>query len=84
MDSFFCRAGGRIGVWNIETPMLIHYGELTNDEFFVTEKAAREGIKIINTSVTEPIVMLKHFAENPELATIKNKLKRNICFLGAP
>ena len=41
--------------------------ELTNDEFFVTEKAAKEGIKITNTSSTEPIVMLKHFAENPEL-----------------
>lgn len=43
------------------------YGELTNDEFFVTEKAASKGIKITNTSATEPIVMLKHFAENPEL-----------------
>jgi len=42
-------------------------GELTNDEFFVTEKAAKEGIVITNTSTTEPIVMLKHFAENPEL-----------------
>ena len=54
-------------VRNIETPTLIRYGELTNDEFFVTEKAAKEGITITNTSQTEPIVMLKHFAENPEL-----------------
>lgn len=58
---------GMFGNWEIETPTLIHYGELTNDEFFVTEKAAKGGIKIINTSSTEPIVMLKHFAENPEL-----------------
>ena len=29
--------------------------------------AAKEGITITNTSTTEPIVMLKHFAENPEL-----------------
>lgn len=58
---------GTFGAWNIETPTLIHYGELTNDEFFVTEKAAKEGITITNTSATEPIVMLKHFAENPEL-----------------
>ena len=58
---------GKFGVWEIETPTLIHYGELTNDEFFVTEKAAKEGITITNTSTTEPIVMLKHFAENPEL-----------------
>ncbi len=58
---------GKFGNWNIETPTLIRYGELTNDEFFVTEKAAKEGITITNTSDTEPLVMLKHFAENPEL-----------------
>ena len=58
---------GKFGEWDIETPTLIRYGELTNDEFFVTEKAAKEGITITNTSQTEPIVMLKHFAENPEL-----------------
>jgi len=58
---------GTFGVWNMETPTLIRYGELTLDEFFVTEKAAKDGIKIANTSTTEPIVMLKHFAQNPEL-----------------
>ena len=58
---------GTFGQWNIETPTLIRYGELTNDEFFVTEKAAKDGIVIVNTSETEPVVMLKHFAENPEL-----------------
>ena len=58
---------GKMGVWDIATPTLIRYGELTNDEFFVTESAAKEGVTITNTSATEPIVMLKHFAENPEL-----------------
>ncbi len=58
---------GKFGVWDISTPTLIRYGELTNDEFFVTEKAALEGITITNNSKTEPLVMLKHFAENPEL-----------------
>ena len=58
---------GTCGVWEIETPTLIRYGELTNDEFFVTEAAAKAGVTITNTSKTEPIVMLKHFAENPEL-----------------
>ncbi|MBQ9862255.1 MAG: hypothetical protein IJO75_08380 [Clostridia bacterium] len=58
---------GRFGVWEMETPTLIRYGELTNDEFFVTRNAAVEGVTITNTSQTEPIVMLKHFAENPEL-----------------
>ena len=58
---------GHFGAWEIETPTLIRYGELTNDEFFVTETAAKNGIRITNTSNTEPIVMLKHFAKNPEL-----------------
>ena len=58
---------GKMGVWDIETPTLIRYGELTNDEFFVSEKAAKNGVRITNTSKTEPIVMLKHFSENPEL-----------------
>lgn len=58
---------GRFGQWKLETPSLIHLGELTNDEFFVTERAAKEGVEIINESSTENIVILKHFAENPEL-----------------
>jgi hypothetical protein len=59
---------GKMGVWDIETPSLIRYGQLTNDEFFITEKAAMEGVKITNESTTDPIVMLKHFGpENPDL-----------------
>ena len=59
---------GKMGVWNVETPALIRYGQLTNDEFFVTEKAAKEGVTITNYSSTDPIVMLKHFGpNNPDL-----------------
>ena len=59
---------GRMGVWDIETPSLIRYGQLTNDEFFVTEEAARAGVTIVNPSDSDPIVMLKHFGpDNPDL-----------------
>ena len=59
---------GKMGVWDIETPALIRYGQLTNDEFFVSEQAAKEGVTITNTSDTDPIVMLKHFGPaNPDL-----------------
>ncbi|WP_080240353.1 cupin domain-containing protein [Spirosoma rigui] len=59
---------GKMGVWDIETPALIRYGQLTNDEFFVSEKAALEGVTIVNPSTTDPIVMLKHFGpNNPDL-----------------
>jgi hypothetical protein len=58
---------GTMGVWDIETPLLIRFGELTRDEYFVSEQAAIEGVKIRNLSKTDPIVMLKHFGpENPE------------------
>lgn len=52
---------GKMGEWEIETPSQIRYGQLTYDEFFITEETARNGVKIINHSLTEPIVMLKHF-----------------------
>ncbi|MGV3502733.1 MAG: class I mannose-6-phosphate isomerase [Adhaeribacter sp.] len=59
---------GKMGVWDIETPAMIRYGQLTNDEFFVSEKAAKEGVTIVNPSSTDPIVMLKHFGPgNPDL-----------------
>lgn len=59
---------GRMGVWDIETPALIRYGQLTYDEYFVSEKAASAGVKITNHSKTDPIVMLKHFGpDNPDL-----------------
>jgi len=60
---------GRMGAWEVDTPTLIRYGQLTSDEFFVTEAAAREGVVISNPSKTDPMVMLKHFGpDNPELA----------------
>jgi hypothetical protein len=59
---------GKFGVWDIETPSLIRYGQLTCDEYFVSEKAAKEGVKITNPSKTDPIVLLKHFGPgNPDL-----------------
>lgn len=59
---------GKMGVWDIETPSLIRYGQLTNDEFFITEQAAVEGVTISNHSSCDPIVMLKHFGpSNPDL-----------------
>lgn len=57
---------GTMGIWPIETPTLIRFGQLTHDEYFVSYAAAREGVIIHNPSTTDPIVMLKHFGPNPE------------------
>jgi hypothetical protein len=52
---------GRFGKLNIGSPTLIRFGEMTDDEFFVTVQAARDGVPITNLSASEPLVMLKHF-----------------------
>jgi hypothetical protein len=59
---------GKMGVWDIETPAMIRFGQLTRDEYFISEKVAREGVVISNASKSEPLVMLKHFGpDNPDL-----------------
>ena len=59
---------GSMGVWDIESPALIRFGQLTYDEFFVSESAAKSGIVIANPSKADPLVMLKHFGpDNPDL-----------------
>ena len=59
---------GTLGTWQIESPSLIRYGQQTSDEFYVSEAAAIEGVRIENPSATDPLVMLKHFGpENPDL-----------------
>ena len=59
---------GTFGAWQIDTPTMIRFGQLTSDEFFVTEEAAKAGVQIANPSDTDPIVMLKHFGPgNPDL-----------------
>lgn len=61
------QGNGKMGMHQISTPSMIRYGELTKDEYFVSEEAAKEGVVITNYSDIEPLVMLKHFAENPDL-----------------
>ncbi|MGI6375750.1 MAG: hypothetical protein ACOX3S_07045 [Anaerolineae bacterium] len=57
---------GQLGVWPVESPALIRFGQLTNDEFFVTATAANEGVTFSNPSNADSLVILRHFAENPE------------------
>jgi hypothetical protein len=63
---------GMIGKHVAETPSLIRYGQMTQDEFFVTADAAKQGVVIQNKSATENLVMLKHFGPgNPDAPTKK-------------
>jgi hypothetical protein len=58
---------GRLGAWDAEAAGMLRFGQLSGDEYFVGEKTARDGVRIINASPWEPLVMLKHFGpNNPE------------------
>jgi hypothetical protein len=63
---------GRIGVHDVSTPSLIRYGQMTEDELFVTADAARSGVRIENRSETDPLVILKHFGpRNPDAEPLR-------------
>jgi len=53
---------GSFGPHPAAAATLIRFGRLTEDEFFVSEDAARRGVRITNHSTVEPLVLLKHFA----------------------
>jgi len=57
---------GRIGEYACETPTMLRFGQLSSDEFFVSEEAATRGVVISNESLWEPLVILKHFPANEE------------------
>jgi hypothetical protein len=65
---------GRFGEFPISAPSMIRYGQMTEDEFFVTMKAAAEGVAITNLSSTEPLVILKHFNPgNPDMPRLNKQ-----------
>jgi hypothetical protein len=54
------QGSGRIGKLSLQTPAMIRFGELTEDEVFVTHDAARQGVVFENTG-REPLVTLRYF-----------------------
>jgi hypothetical protein len=59
---------GRINGLPLNSPKLIRFNELTEDEYFCTEDGAKEGIVFENLSETEPLVTLRYFGPetNPD------------------
>jgi hypothetical protein len=55
------QGSGKINGLRLNSPNLIRFTELTEDEFFCTEDGARQGITFENTSQTEPLVCLRYF-----------------------
>jgi hypothetical protein len=54
------QGSGWIDKKRLQTPAMIRYGELTEDEVFVSYEAARKGVVFDNTG-SEPLVTLRYF-----------------------
>ena len=63
---------GTIGHHHVSTPAMIRFGEMTEDELFVTADVAAAGVRIENLSESEPLVILKHFGPgNPDAEGVR-------------
>src|SRR5262249_24339327 len=54
------QGGGRMGKLNLQTHAMIHFGQETEDEVFITHTAAAAGVEVENTG-SEPLVGLRYF-----------------------
>lgn len=52
---------GKFGDYKCSTPSLLRFGQMSEDEYFVSYDRASKGVKIENHSSYEPLVILKHF-----------------------
>jgi hypothetical protein len=65
---------GKFGTHLVATPSMIRFGDMTQDELFVTADAARQGVAVENLSDTDPLVILKHFGPgNPDAEPLQRK-----------
>ena len=66
-----------MGKLRLNCPKLIRFHELTEDEVFVTDQAAKAGVTFENTSETEPLVTLRYFGPevNPEAPNVGDHRK---------
>jgi hypothetical protein len=73
-SSIICVQGeGRINKTRLSSPKMIGFSDLTEDEVFVTDSAAKAGVTYENTSSTEPLVVLRYFG--PEVNSDAPELK---------
>jgi hypothetical protein len=65
---------GTLAKQPVSTPSMIRFGEMTEDEVFVTADVAKSGVRIENPSASDPLVMLKHFGPgNPDAQPLLRK-----------
>ena len=52
---------GTFGTHRVSAPTMIRFGEMTQDELFVSAETAKAGVRMENASASDPLVILKHF-----------------------
>ena len=52
---------GRIGKLEVDCPSMIRFGQMTQDEVFISHEAAVAGVTFENHSKTDPLVTLRYF-----------------------
>ena len=68
---------GRFGGLQVSTPAMIRFGQMTEDELFVSAAAAEKGIRVENLSDSDPLVLLKHFGPgNPDAEPLRTRGKK--------
>ncbi len=55
------QGNGKINRQRLNSPKIIRFNQLTEDEYFITEEGAKAGITYENASETEPLVILRYF-----------------------
>jgi hypothetical protein len=71
------QGSGWIGKQRLQSPVMIRFGDLTEDEVFVSHNAAREGVVVDNTG-SEPLVTLRYFGPdtNPQAPNLGDWKRR--------
>jgi len=52
---------GTIGNLSVDCPVVIRFGQMTQDEVFISADAAASGVTLVNQSATDPLVTLRYF-----------------------
>jgi hypothetical protein len=73
---------GCAGKLAIDCPALIRFGQMTQDELFVSFDAATQGIRFENHSLTDPLIILRYFgpSNDPEMPEVGAHLRGNSQF----
>jgi len=69
------QGSGKMNKLALDCPKLIRFTELTEDEVFCTEPAARAGVTFENTGDVENLVVLRYFGPdaNPDAPDLGSK-----------